>query len=110
MRSTVRGVLGRLSRLVPASVVLASVLLFLASLLWAVLVPVYQAPDEIYHVNSVLRVAEGGGWPRPGDARLEDEVVTSRGLSGVATPEGRTSFDGGAGRPPGVPMFADVSP
>jgi hypothetical protein len=58
-----------------ACVVLASVLLFGASLLWAVFVPGFRAPDELQHVNSVVRLAEGGGWPGPGDVRIEDETL-----------------------------------
>src|SRR5829696_1071815 len=76
------GALSRVPRPVPLSVVLASVLLFLSSLLWAVVVPGFQAPDELMHANSVLRVAEGGGWPRPTDARVEDELFDAWELAG----------------------------
>ncbi len=32
---------------------------------WAVLTPAFRAPDEPQHLNSVLRLAYGGGWPPP---------------------------------------------
>ncbi len=38
------------------------------TLVWAVLTPAFRSPDEQNHVNSVLRIAYGGGWPPPGEA------------------------------------------
>ncbi|WP_418275979.1 DUF2142 domain-containing protein [Isoptericola jiangsuensis] len=35
---------------------------------WAVLTPGFRSPDEQNHVNSVVRIAYGGGWPAPGEA------------------------------------------
>ncbi len=40
------------------------------TLVWAVVTPAFRSPDEQNHVNSVLRVAYGGGWPPPGEARF----------------------------------------
>ncbi|TDD99942.1 DUF2142 domain-containing protein [Jiangella asiatica] len=37
---------------------------------WAVLTPAFRAPDEPQHVNSVLRLTYGGGWPAPGEALM----------------------------------------
>ena len=74
--------LRRVTRLVPPSVVLASVLLFLASLMWSALTPGFQTPDELQHTNSVIRIAEGGGWPAPGDPLVEDETLEARYLAG----------------------------
>ncbi|WP_344245056.1 DUF2142 domain-containing protein [Isoptericola hypogeus] len=42
---------------------------------WAVVTPPFQAPDEQNHLNSVLRLAYGGGWPAPGDAYFSPAVV-----------------------------------
>lgn len=42
--------------------------------LWALLTPGFRAPDEPQHVNSVLRLLDGGGWPAPGDAVVLDGV------------------------------------
>jgi hypothetical protein len=80
MRPTVAIVLRRVTRWVPPAVALASVLLFLVSLAWAVVTPALRGADEGAHLNSVVRLAEGGGWPQPGDARYEDEIrdVTAR--------------------------------
>jgi uncharacterized membrane protein len=43
--------------------------------LWAVLAPGFRAPDEPQHVNSVMRLATGGGWPDPGQAMLSDATL-----------------------------------
>jgi hypothetical protein len=82
-RAALRGPLRKVTRLVPASVALASVLLFLVSLMWAVITPGFRTPDEWAHLNSVIRVAEGGGWPQPGNAYIEDEVLDAYGLAGA---------------------------
>jgi len=42
---------------------LVTALVTLVGGLWAVLTPAFRAPDEPQHVNSVLRLAYGGGWP-----------------------------------------------
>lgn len=47
---------------------------FAISLTWAVLTPGFRGPDEPQHVNSVLRIAQGGGWPAPGTTHIEDTV------------------------------------
>jgi len=46
--------------------------------IWGVLTPLYDAPDEPLHVNSILRLAEGGGWPEPGEAELERMLPAAR--------------------------------
>lgn len=76
---------------------LASALLFLVSLLWSAVIPGFRTPDELQHLNSVVRVAEGGGWPRPGEVFVEDELLEAEGLSGAATGGRRTVFPGGVG-------------
>ncbi|WP_263864032.1 glycosyltransferase family 39 protein [Candidatus Frankia nodulisporulans] len=46
-------------------------LLFTAMLAsWSVLVPQYHAPDEPNHVDAVMRLVEGRGWPHPGHAKV----------------------------------------
>lgn len=45
-------------------------LLFLGSVGWGVTTPAFHGPDETQHVNSVLRVLDGGGWPAPYEARV----------------------------------------
>jgi hypothetical protein len=60
--------------------VLALLTLLVAAwtVVWAVVTPAFRSPDEQNHVNSVLRIAYGGGWPPPGEARfspvIEDAV------------------------------------
>ncbi|WOF24171.1 DUF2142 domain-containing protein [Microbacterium betulae] len=46
---------------------------------WALFTPVFDAPDETLHVNSAARLAEGGGWPDPGEARFQAMVADARG-------------------------------
>lgn len=48
-----------------------SCLLFLACVGWGVTTPAFHGPDETQHVNSVLRVLDGGGWPAPYEARVD---------------------------------------
>ena len=45
---------------------------------WALLTPPLRAPDEPAHLDSVLRLAYGGGWPRPGDAVIAPVVAHAR--------------------------------
>ncbi len=45
---------------------------------WALLTPPFQAPDEPQHLNSVIRVAHGGGWPAPGEATMSPAVREAR--------------------------------
>jgi hypothetical protein len=106
----VRGALRRRPRPVPMSVILASVLLFLSSVLWAIVVPGFQAPDELMHANSVIRVAEGGGWPRPTDARVEDALFDAWELAGGIRDGVRTVFPGTLNGSPGATLFADIDP
>ncbi|MGF0117787.1 DUF2142 domain-containing protein [Promicromonospora sp. Marseille-Q5078] len=42
---------------------------------WAVVTPMFRSPDEQNHVNSVLRIAYGGGWPAPGDAYFSPAIA-----------------------------------
>ena len=49
-------------RFVAATCVL-TVAFFVWQVVWAVLTPAFRAPDEPLHVNSVVRVAQGQGWP-----------------------------------------------
>jgi 4-amino-4-deoxy-L-arabinose transferase-like glycosyltransferase len=42
---------------------------------WAVLTPGFRSPDEQNHLNSVVRVAYGGGWPAPGEAHFAPVTV-----------------------------------
>ncbi|MFT4052672.1 DUF2142 domain-containing protein [Microbacterium sp.] len=59
--------------------------------LWAILTPLYDSPDEAIHVNSAIRLAEGGGWPAPGDAQLLAMVVAAEAERDVVAEE-RSTF------------------
>lgn len=42
---------------------------------WSVLVPQYHAPDEPNHVDAVMRLVQGAGWPHPGHAFVRPDGV-----------------------------------
>lgn len=88
----------------------ASVLLFLSSLLWAVVVPVFQAPDEFTHMNSVVRVAQGEGWPRPGEAHVKGALTDAWTLAGGLVDRRRTLVEDDRPDPAGTVYFSDVDP
>ncbi|ROQ06893.1 MULTISPECIES: DUF2142 domain-containing protein [unclassified Curtobacterium] len=43
-------------------------------LLWALVVPAFQAPDEPAHFDAALHVATGSGWPAPGTLHVSNAV------------------------------------
>jgi len=55
--------------------------LLLAS--YAQLTPMYRVPDEPAHLDAAVRLAEGLGWPPPGEARYVGAVWAS--IAGTAT-------------------------
>ena len=64
--------------------------IFLALMvLWSVVTPNFRNPDEPQHVNSVLRLAEGGGWPAPGEAFVMPEVLRAKTLTGFSAVDGQ---------------------
>ncbi|QAY68889.1 DUF2142 domain-containing protein [Xylanimonas protaetiae] len=86
---------------------LAALLVLVAAwgTVWALLTPAFRSPDEQTHLNSVLRLAYGGGWPAPGEAFVapvieaaEREAGWPGDLPGRRTPR------------PGVPQFVDLQP
>ncbi len=58
---------------------------------WATLTPLYDAPDEPLHMNSAIRLAQGGGWPEPGDAEVSNMVLAARGEAGIPAAD-RSTF------------------
>jgi hypothetical protein len=107
-------VLSRLARLrpgvPPVSVWVAAALLLLSSMIWGALTPATRAPDEVQHLNSIVRLAHGEGWPKPGDAGLERAVLNVRELSG-ATHNGKVTFlPGSVNRTPTGELFDDLPP
>ncbi len=80
--------------------VLVTVVTGLVITTWALLAPAFRAPDEPVHVNSVVRLMSGGGWPPPGEARLVEGVNDALGqarywgrLPGRETGWGDTQFE-----------------
>ena len=63
-----------------------TVAFLLWQVVWAVLTPAFRAPDEPLHFNSVLRVAQGQGWPAPGQARVDSQVLEAVRESGLILP------------------------
>ena len=59
-----------LLRSAPPTVWLITALFALMLACWSVLVPQYHAPDEPNHVDAVLRLVQGEGWPHPGNAHV----------------------------------------
>jgi 4-amino-4-deoxy-L-arabinose transferase-like glycosyltransferase len=86
---------------------LLTALVLTACLTWALVSKPFSGPDEMVHYNSVTRVMNGGGWPRPYDARIENWTVTA------VTEAGRTYLGQARGEPapPGArsPMFDDTA-
>jgi 4-amino-4-deoxy-L-arabinose transferase-like glycosyltransferase len=101
-------------RAVPVSVLAACALVLLQGLLWAWLNPALRAPDETQHVNSVLRLAEGGGWPPAGDALTSQALFGAMDQAGVleggrtVLPRGPERFDPRTN--PAAPIFSLVEP
>lgn len=93
----------------PVPVMVAAALLLLTCLSWAALTPDLRPPDETAHVNSVVRVAEGGGWPAPGHAHVRSEVRHAQALSG-ATRDGAQTYLPRTPVGPTAPRFTDVPP
>ena len=84
---------------------LVTALVVLVGVLWAVLTPAFRAPDEPQHVNSVLRLAYGGGWPPAGEALVGPAVDEAREQAVLASDVPGRHLDR-----VGVPAFVDVPP
>nr|WP_246246564.1 glycosyltransferase family 39 protein [Isoptericola sediminis] len=72
---------------------------------WAVLTPGFRSPDEQNHLNSAVRIAYGGGWPPPGEARFAP--VTEQAVEEAAYPAdlpGRWRYR------PDETQFVDLTP
>ncbi|WP_369369637.1 DUF2142 domain-containing protein [Promicromonospora sp. Populi] len=87
------------------ALVLITALVALVGVLWAVLTPAFRAPDEPQHVNSVLRLAYGGGWPAAGEALVGPAVTEAREQAALATDVPGRHLDR-----VGVPPFVDAQP
>lgn len=72
---------------------LLTLLVLLAQTAWALSMPGFRGPDEPHHVNSILRLAEGGGWPTPGEPMLDQSFVDAGKEAGMLV-SGAESFVG----------------
>ncbi|WP_125774579.1 DUF2142 domain-containing protein [Antribacter gilvus] len=61
-----------------AALTLVCLLVTLVATTWAALAPGFRAPDETQHLNSIVRVAHGGGWPDPGEAHLGPAIMEAQ--------------------------------
>jgi 4-amino-4-deoxy-L-arabinose transferase-like glycosyltransferase len=87
------------------ALVLTTALVALVGILWAVLTPAFRAPDEPQHVNSVLRLAYGGGWPPAGEALVGPAVDEAREQAALDTDTPGRHLDR-----LDLPPFVDVPP
>lgn len=72
-----------------AGVALLTLVALLLSAGWALMLPFFDGPDENRHLNSVARLIDGGGWPRPYDAPVLGsvrEAVIESGTSSLVRP------------------------
>lgn len=60
--------------------------------LWACMTPMFQAPDESTHYNSIVRLATGGGWPGVGDAHVLGVVRAMEKTTASTAPSTRPTF------------------
>lgn len=52
-------------------------IIFTFGLIYALIMPPFSGPDELFHYNSVLRVIQGGGWPLPYEATILENTKTA---------------------------------
>lgn len=69
---------------------------FLMGAAWSLMTAPFSTVDEGRHLNSVVRLMEGGGWPGPREAPMLDAVRTAAAEAGNALPG-----DVATPRPPG---------
>lgn len=70
--------------------------------LWSIVTPAFRSPDEAQHVNSVLRLAEGEGWPPADSGSMFAEVLRAKTLTGFSAMDGQRGNWDGATLLPGV--------
>lgn len=69
---------------------LITLLVIACQAVWAVSMPGFRGPDEPHHVNSILRLADGGGWPAPGDATIDPGIIALGRESGTIVSKAET--------------------
>ncbi|MDO5722967.1 MAG: DUF2142 domain-containing protein [Flaviflexus sp.] len=74
-----------------ASSAIITVALMFLQFAWAMSTPVFRGPDEPVHVNSVMRVATTGTWPKAGEADIDPVIIDAAREAGLIFPNA-TSF------------------
>ena len=104
-----------LSRRFVAATGTLTLVFFIWQVVWAILTPAFRAPDEPVHVNSVIRVVEGGGWPAPGEGRVSSSVLQAVRESGMISADSqsftaldRTRVVGSREEYPEIPSFSET--
>ncbi|MBA8816651.1 hypothetical protein FHX48_001724 [Microbacterium halimionae] len=82
-----------------------ALLFFVSASGWALVMPAFSGPDETAHYNSVVRLLDGGGWPRPYDATYEQSTISAlletgrtfrdQSLERLPSPDDRSTLLGG---------------
>jgi 4-amino-4-deoxy-L-arabinose transferase-like glycosyltransferase len=98
----VAGAVGALRRAGTPLAWVATLLFALLMVAWTIVTPGFRNPDEPQHVNSVLRVAEGEGWPPPSKAYMAPEVLRAKTLTGFSAIDGQVGNWAGGTLLPGV--------
>lgn len=73
-------------RFIGATAVLTAAYLILL-ITWAYVTPAFRSPDAPMHYNSIMRLVNGGGWPDPGTARIDEGVLTVGKEGGLVSAE-----------------------
>ena len=71
----------------PGALVLITVLWGALLVGWLQLTPLYRAADETLHVDLVLHVLDGDGYPPAGELELDPAVRASYPLAGLSSEE-----------------------
>lgn len=71
------------------SITLIALATFFVSLLWLLALPHFEGPDEHRHYNSVARLVDGGGWPKPYNASIRGSTWQALGESGWGLTDGQ---------------------
>jgi 4-amino-4-deoxy-L-arabinose transferase-like glycosyltransferase len=80
----------------------ATVLFAGLMVVWSITTPQFRNPDEPSHVDGVVRLMEGHGWPAPGHAHISPEVLRAKTLSGFSAIDGQMGNWAGGTLLPGV--------
>ena len=71
-------------------------------LVWALVVPVFQAPDETAHIDAAVHLAIGDPWSAPGDLHVLNAVQAAAGQQATLPSDQWSTFAGLLSGAPGV--------